>query len=347
MFQGKIYKIMIGAPSDIKEEVEIAINVINHWNYLNSETHKIVCMPLHWSISSYPEVGKHPQTIINKQVVSKSDLLICVFGCRIGTPTNDYVSGSVEEIEEHLKAGKPVMIFFKQRINLENVDEEQLLKLKKYKNQLKNTALWTEFDDAEHFRTSFEEKFQLFLNDNWLIKDIDEFIYIDENEIESEIMAHYNLYELELKNKPYPKKMIELQNLKIEGEYNPGMVCRDILDIIIIHWVYPIIDKRLMIEEMIREKHQSPILKNCFDQIKADICSIAKKHYEYAVESSITNTITHIIKRYPGGFGYNYKIKEYEDMRESAKSQEPVVIYEYIENKLRLINAKLSKYKKN
>ena len=32
MFQADVYKIMIGAPSDIKEEVNIAINAIHHWN---------------------------------------------------------------------------------------------------------------------------------------------------------------------------------------------------------------------------------------------------------------------------------------------------------------------------
>ena len=79
---------------------------------MNSEIQKVICLPLHWSISSYPEVGKHPQKIINNQVVSKSDLLICVFGSKLGTPTEDYASGSVEEVEEHIKAGKPVMIFF-------------------------------------------------------------------------------------------------------------------------------------------------------------------------------------------------------------------------------------------
>ena len=41
MFQADVYKIMIGAPSDIIEEVDIAINVINHWNYLNSEIQKV------------------------------------------------------------------------------------------------------------------------------------------------------------------------------------------------------------------------------------------------------------------------------------------------------------------
>ena len=40
MFQADVYKIMIGAPSDIKEEVNIAINAIHHWNNINAEKTK-------------------------------------------------------------------------------------------------------------------------------------------------------------------------------------------------------------------------------------------------------------------------------------------------------------------
>ena len=55
---------MIGAPSDIKEEVQIAKDVINEWNYVHTELHHKVLLPLHWSISAYPNSGKHPQKVI-------------------------------------------------------------------------------------------------------------------------------------------------------------------------------------------------------------------------------------------------------------------------------------------
>ena len=155
---------MIGAPSDINKEVEIAINVINHWNYLNSGTQKVVCLPLHWSISSFPEVGKRPQKAINKQVVSKSDLLICVFGSKLGTPTEDYASGSVEEIEEHKKAGKPVMIFFKRVLDINNCEIEQLIRLKKFKESIEKNALYTEYNDDTDFEKILTDKLTLCIN---------------------------------------------------------------------------------------------------------------------------------------------------------------------------------------
>lgn len=164
MFQADVYKIMIGAPSDIIEEVDIAINVINHWNYLNSEIQKVVCLPLHWSISSYPEVGRHPQKVINNQVVSKSDLLICVFGSKLGTPTDDYASGSVEEIEEHIKKGKPVMIFFKRVLDINNCDIEQLTRLRKFKESIGDKALYVDYNDATDFGKILTDKLILCIN---------------------------------------------------------------------------------------------------------------------------------------------------------------------------------------
>ena len=59
-----------------------------------------------------PAMGDRPQAIINKQVLANCDLLVAVFWTRIGSPTGVAVSGTVEEIQEHLNAGKPAMIYF-------------------------------------------------------------------------------------------------------------------------------------------------------------------------------------------------------------------------------------------
>ena len=159
---------MIGAPSDIKEEVQIAKDVINEWNYVHTELHHKVLLPLHWSISAYPNSGKHPQKIINEQVVDKSDLLICIFGSKLGTPTDTDISGSVEEINEHLKAGKDVMIFFRKNLEIESLDDmQQVEKLLKFKESIKGNALFEEYE-KNSFKSILSQKLQLFLNNTWL-----------------------------------------------------------------------------------------------------------------------------------------------------------------------------------
>ena len=167
-FIARVYRIMIGAPSDIKEEVQIAKDVINEWNYVHTELHHKVVLPLHWSISAYPNSGKHPQKIINEQVVDKSDLLICIFGSKLGTPTDTDISGSVEEINEHLKAGKDVMIFFRKNLEIESLDDmQQVEKLLKFKESIKGNALFEEYE-KNSFKSILSQKLQLFLNNTWL-----------------------------------------------------------------------------------------------------------------------------------------------------------------------------------
>lgn len=169
MFQAYVYRIMIASPSDIQEEIQKAFNVLNHWNDLHSEKNKIVLLPLHWSISSYPASGKHPQKLLDKQLVEKSDLLVCVFGAKLGTPTDTEISGTVEEIKEHRKAGKSVMVFFKLTIdNITSVDLQQLQKIKDFKESIKNDVLWCEFTDTSDFEKKLSDALQLYINDHWL-----------------------------------------------------------------------------------------------------------------------------------------------------------------------------------
>lgn len=168
MIRGNIYRIMIGSPSDIVEEVNIAKRIILKWSCTNAEVHQMVLLPLHWSDNSYPGVGQHPQKMLDRQLVDKSDMLVCIFGSKIGTATDTSDSGSIEEIEEHIKAGKQVMIFFKRQGDLFHADVEQIKKLQDFRARIQNQAMWCEYEDAGQFNEFFSDKLTLFLNDNWL-----------------------------------------------------------------------------------------------------------------------------------------------------------------------------------
>ena len=169
MYNANVYQIMIGAPSDIIEEIQMACETINRWNTLNSEQYKIVLLPLHWSINSYPLAGNRPQHFLNQQLVERSDLLICIFGTRIGTPTGKDISGTVEEFKEHVKVGKNVMMFFKNTAeNVSSLDPQQLQQLNEFKQSIKESVLWWDYQKAENFKDLLFSKLQLYINDNWL-----------------------------------------------------------------------------------------------------------------------------------------------------------------------------------
>ena len=104
-------------------------------------------------------MGGAPQSIIDKRIVKDADLLVGMFWTRLGTPTASYASGAVEEIEEHLKAGKPAMLYFSSApAPLDSVDPAQYQALKAFKDSCRARGL---FDD---FRRKVSKDLQLVMN---------------------------------------------------------------------------------------------------------------------------------------------------------------------------------------
>jgi nucleoside 2-deoxyribosyltransferase len=56
-------------------------------------------------------MGDHPQSILNRQLVDRCDLLVAVFRTRLGTPTPHGPSGTAEEIERFIASRKPVLLY--------------------------------------------------------------------------------------------------------------------------------------------------------------------------------------------------------------------------------------------
>ena len=159
---------MIGCPGDIREEVKIAKEVINRWTSLHAEQNKVVLLPIDWATNSYPAQGAHPQKLLNQQIADKSDLLVGIFGAKVGSPTDTSQSGTIEEIEEHIKKGKPVMLFFR-KYNVATSDE--LIKLETYKNSIRDKCLYREYNQVQDFESCFSDALELFLADGWLKED--------------------------------------------------------------------------------------------------------------------------------------------------------------------------------
>ena len=165
------FNVMIASPGDVASERAIVRDVIYEWNAVNSNSRKIVLLPIGWESHSSPEMGASPQTIINNQVLSKCDLLIGVFWTRIGTATDDYLSGTVEEIEKHITAGKPAMLYFSsQPVAMDTVDLEQVAKLKSFKESCRSRALYESYDSHADFKEKFYRHLQLKVNEHSLFQ---------------------------------------------------------------------------------------------------------------------------------------------------------------------------------
>ncbi|MEJ2353146.1 MAG: DUF4062 domain-containing protein [Anaerolineales bacterium] len=158
-YNARVLKVMIASPGDVEKERRIARDVIHEWNNIHSEDKGIVLMPVGWETHSSPSMEAKAQEVINKQVLRDCDLLIAIFWTRIGTATGEFVSGTVEEIEEHIDAGKPAMIYFSSvPVVPESIDREQYFSLAEFKKNLEARGLIESYDSLSIFRNKLSRQ---------------------------------------------------------------------------------------------------------------------------------------------------------------------------------------------
>lgn len=165
-YDSRTYRILIASPSDVEEEREIAVRVIQEWNDLYSYSRSVVLLPLRWETHSAPEYGMRPQEIINRAIVDQCDLLVGVFWTRIGSPTGVAESGTIEEISRVAKAGKPIMLYFsKVGMDPDRIDLDQLNRLKAFKAETYPNALTESYKSHIEFRDKFAKQLELKVRD--------------------------------------------------------------------------------------------------------------------------------------------------------------------------------------
>lgn len=147
-FTAQVVRVFIASPSDVPEERDLIERVVHRWNADNAETTSTVLLPVRWETHATAEVGGSPQEIVNRQIVDGSDMLLGVFWTRLGTPTRTAASGTAEEIDRFLEAGKPVSLFFSARpVQPGSIDQEQWAALQEFKRRLESTALLSTYQD--------------------------------------------------------------------------------------------------------------------------------------------------------------------------------------------------------
>jgi hypothetical protein len=152
-YAATVIKVMIASPGDVADERAIAQTVIYEWNAVNSGDRQTVLLPVAWETHAAPAMGERAQEIINKQLLRDADLLIAIFWTRIGTPTGDHPSGSVEEVREHIRSGKPTMLYFSTTpVRPDSVDTSQFEALRAFKAECRAQGLVEEFESQTEFR---------------------------------------------------------------------------------------------------------------------------------------------------------------------------------------------------
>lgn len=164
-FKANVLKVMIASPEEVAEERKIVTGAIYRWNDANASVRKLVLLPIKWETQSTPQLGVPAHTVINRQLLDDADLVIGIFGTSTGTPTEEYVGGTVEEIKKHVAAGKAAKIYFSEApASQRRVDPNQYSQVQRFREDLNGSGLYAVYENMQQFRDSFEHNLALELN---------------------------------------------------------------------------------------------------------------------------------------------------------------------------------------
>jgi len=151
--RSEVYRVLIASPSDLTEERQAASEAIYEWNAQHSVAEGVVLLPMKWETHALPQAKTRPQAAINRQLVRGSDILVGMFWTKIGTHTGVAESGTVEEIDQFVAAGKPALLYFSNRlVDPSKIDPKQYRKLKLFKRATYSKALTGSFSGIDELR---------------------------------------------------------------------------------------------------------------------------------------------------------------------------------------------------
>ena len=161
----ELVKLTLCGPSDVAKEIDIAKKVIDDWNRLNAEARGLTVKHQHWLSDTYPNASERAQGNVNKLVIDEAQILVAVFWRRIGTPTGEGESGTVEEIRRGIRLRRKVLVYFSDLESLStNTDQQQVDKLWSFRQELKARSSCWSFQSRDKFREQFANHLALALN---------------------------------------------------------------------------------------------------------------------------------------------------------------------------------------
>jgi nucleoside 2-deoxyribosyltransferase len=158
-----LYNLLISCPGDVKEEVTLIESSVDEFNEYYADTLGITIKTRHWSKSSYAQSGGKPQALLNEQFVDKCDAAVAIFWTKFGSPTDEYGSGTEEEIERMLQSGKQVFMYFSDKpISPSQMNDEGYKKIQAFREKYKDRGIYFTYSSNEEFKKLFFAHLSMF-----------------------------------------------------------------------------------------------------------------------------------------------------------------------------------------
>jgi hypothetical protein len=155
-----ILRIVLSSPSDVADEREATVQVIDELNRTIARDRHLHLELIRWETDAYPDVhADGPQGVIDAALeIQRSDILLGIFWKRFGTPTKEALSGTEHEIRAALKscqvAERPrIMIYFKEAERpLHTADDyEQYARVLRFRDEFSRQGLYWTFQETRDF----------------------------------------------------------------------------------------------------------------------------------------------------------------------------------------------------
>lgn len=147
-YPATVIRVAIASPADVVDARDAVEQALHSWNDAHGERRGVSLQPWRWESGAVPILGDSPQALINAQGMDRADILIALFGSRLGSPTPSAVSGTVEEIERAVEAGKPVHLYFSTAPLPHDVNTRQLDGLREFRQAIEVRGLYGEYHNT-------------------------------------------------------------------------------------------------------------------------------------------------------------------------------------------------------
>lgn len=183
----KNYIVLISCPSDIEEDYILVVkSVLNEVNKYSEKYKKIKFIPKYWKNDVPPGYG-NVQELINRSIVKEADIVVALFKTQLGSPTNNYESGSVEEIYIMAQNGKIVIVcFYEGFADLKRVNPEELGRLRKFQSEYGKQGLYLQYTSVEDLKEKLLNTFELYIKN---IDSIDKLVEPEKSNEKKETQA--------------------------------------------------------------------------------------------------------------------------------------------------------------
>lgn len=152
----QLYDLLISCPGDITREISLIEDAVKEFNELYADVLGITIRTRHWSQSSYTQSGGKPQALLNNQFVNKCDAAVAIFWTRFGSPTDEYQSGTEEEIELMLQSKRQVFMYFSDKpIPPSSMNSDERKKVEAFREKYKDRGIFCTYSSDDEFKKLF------------------------------------------------------------------------------------------------------------------------------------------------------------------------------------------------